>query len=277
MKGLKLATSDFHFLSHDDVDEYVEWLTVTDAHPELAKFICELPAGAHASFKLCEDSQILLSAASGTLNITLPIYFCSSEEINSLLGYLDHGGALSLTKNVWTARKYNAWLQFESGCLEAVVYPAVCPKCECLMSCSSEHYSKRKDNWDRVRCTNSGCGNVMAKDSFVAAFKRKNEKKRMQELASVISEHTCDVVMGTDYSQVPEGIRIGWPRAAESGCRECGGRVEVWRTLQSERLVSLICSCERCFGSVSTSFSMRVISELPTIRATQDEDEGLVI
>lgn len=261
-KGLRLISSDFHFLSFDNADEYVEWLTVDTAHPALAKFIRDVPTGEKVVLRFTKSGRLELEDGSCTwyLDVDLPVYLCSQSEFASFLGMLSEGQEAHFTKCVWTAKKYNHWLQFESGCCDSEVYPEVCPKCGCLMACSSEHYRKRSNNWQRVRCTNGPCGHVIAKDAFVEVFRAKNQKKLVGALGHILSDHAHDLTV-IDASGVPIQEPFPWKDASNDFCRECGGDVGPWRIVRSSRMTSVLYACARCFGSSHTQHTGILLDE----------------
>jgi hypothetical protein len=248
--GLRLIDHDFHFISHDDADEHAEWLEADSCHPLLAQFIRNIPTGEKSVLRFTATGRLELKMGALEFDVDLPAYFASREQLDTFLGFLEPGGEATLTKEVWTAKKYNEWLQFKAYRGEGEVYPETCPKCGCLMGCSSERYSRAKNNWRRVRCSNESCGNVWARDEFVDAFRPKNQKKLAAMLADDIQNHAHDVVI-IDASGVPIQKPFPWHDASEDQCRECGGARGPWRVVRSSRITSVLYACQRCFGSAN--------------------------
>ena len=158
-------------------------------------------------------------------------------------------------KKVWSREEYNQWLQFKSN--KEKVYPLICESCGHLMSCTRDHYINSNFNWNRLRCSNSYCENVMATDNFVLNIKEKNKEKLRVSLADMIEEvHKESIKQLRKFTTtISVDVQNGLLSELEihiRTCKECGGetrcvqRVEVANS--TDYIVQDYSACGRCFG-----------------------------
>lgn len=249
--GLRLVTSEFvHILSNQDSDGFVEWITDLGAHPELAAFLRSVPTGTRVRLvQAAEGDLALFPDALGVppFHVALRHFLASQSDFETFLQFLNAGEEITLVKDLWTGNRYNEWLRWESD--ENDVFPETCRQCGSLMGCSKEHYSRRKRNWDRLRCSNSFCGCVEASVGFVEKIASRNFGKLAQEIQTALaSHHSADVLI--------EPARGDAHSLTGNQCRECGGTTLHYRTIRSPAQTSHVFACIRCFGSATTSHTL---------------------
>lgn len=250
-EALRLIDHDFHFLNHDDSDEFREHIDVLHCHPVLADFITQVKAGDKVFLKTREDGSAYFKYNEQELEITIAIY----RESGMVRFFFDFDDdEFTFTKNIWSKEKYNHDLQYLSD--EDDVYPVVCEKCGCLMRCSRERWEKNKATQYRMKCTNDECKAILSTPEFVEHIKTKNINKLKTSIAKTI-EHEFGVyskILGEEEAAkwFEENKNDLLSDLIKEKCDECGGDRKPAFVLINEKHKHLIVACSQCFGSLRT-------------------------
>lgn len=248
--GLRLIDFDYHYLDMDDADfEYPEHIGNLKNHMDLHKFIVDAAPGAQMKlYTIWEDGLCRLEdvTAGCAMDISLAIYIKSPELQHIMENYEVGKEGILFRKRSMTREKYNKHLQF--GYDEDKVYPEVCEKCGCLMGCSREHWDKRNKTWQRLKCSDSLCGNIRATQRFVDEIKPKNMAKLKERIGHLMQQEfdfDTTVYVGEKAGVIYQKHTNCRPHV----CQECGGTLSSAFIVKSGPWYSFVLACDRCQGS----------------------------